>query len=62
MNEEYPIDDEFWKWWNSYWEKIDISFNLGYNKYRKEKEKENPENGIARFHERSLRLEDSTRG
>lgn len=21
---EYPIDDEFWKWWNSYWEKVDI--------------------------------------
>jgi len=33
---EYPIDEEFWKWWNSYWEKVDISENLCYNFNRKE--------------------------
>ena len=20
MANEYPIDDEFWKWWNEYWQ------------------------------------------
>lgn len=20
MTNEYPIDDEFWKWWNEYWQ------------------------------------------
>ena len=20
MTNEYPIDDEFWKWWNTYWQ------------------------------------------
>ena len=22
---EYPIDSEFWKWWNTYWEKNSIN-------------------------------------
>jgi len=58
---EYPIDDEFWKWWNSYWEKVDISKNFCYN-YNIEKKKENSENGTAEFHEYPPRLEDSARG
>ncbi len=61
MTNEYPIDDEFWKWWNSYWEKIDILDNFCYN-YNIEKEKENSKNGVTEFHEYLPRLEDSARG
>ncbi len=61
MTNEYPIDDEFWKWWNSYWEKVDISNNFCYNYNIKEK-KENSKNGITEFHEYPPRLEDSARG
>ena len=64
MTNEYPIDDEFWKWWNAYFanEKIDISLDLCYNNYVKENRKENPEYGTVEFHECPPRLEDSTRG
>ena len=52
---EYPIDEEFQKWWDNYWAKedfwnssnIDISLKLEYNNTRKKEEGENPEYGIA---------------
>ena len=52
---EYPINEEFWKWWDNYWandeywtfQKVDISFNLEYNNSRKKEEGENPKNGIV---------------
>jgi hypothetical protein len=68
LTNEYPIDDEFWKWWNTYWaknsinEKIDISLDFCYNNYIKERKKENPKNGTVEFHEYPPRLEDSARG
>jgi len=68
LTNEYPIDDEFWKWWNTYWaknsinEKVDISLDFCYNNYIKERKKENPKNGISEFHEYPPRLEDSARG
>ena len=68
MTNEYPIDDEFWKWWNTYWaknstnEKVDISLDFCYNNYVKEKKKENHKNGTVEFHEYPPRLEDSARG
>lgn len=69
MANEYPIDDEFWKWWNDFWarqdstnKKVDISLDFCYNNYIKEKKKENPKNGTVEFHEYSPRLEDSARG
>lgn len=68
MTNEYPIDSEFWKWWNTYWgknstnEKVDISLDFCYNNYIKEKKKENPENETVKFHECPPRLEDSARG
>ena len=68
MTNEYPIDDEFWKWWNTYWaknsinEKVDISLDFCYNNYIKERKKENPKNGTVEFHEYPPRLEDSARG
>lgn len=47
---EYPIDDEFWKWWNEFWarqdstnKKVDISLDFCYNNYIKETEEKNPE-------------------
>jgi hypothetical protein len=68
LTNEYPIDSEFWKWWNTYWaknstnEKIDISLDFCYNNYIKERKKENPKNGTVEFHECPPRLEDSARG
>ena len=69
MTNEYPIDSEFWKWWNEFWarqdstnKKVDISLDFCYNNYIKEKKKENSENGTVEFHEYSPRLEDSARG
>lgn len=68
MTSEYPIDSEFWKWWNTYWEKnsinekFDISLDFCYNNYIKKGKKEYPKNGTIEFHECPLRLEDSTRG
>lgn len=65
---EYPIDSEFWKWWNTYWErnsineKFDISLDFCYNNYIKERKEENPKNGTIEFHECSSRLENSARG
>lgn len=52
---EYPIDEEFWKWWDNYWgkdeywtsQKVDISSKLEYNSSRKKEEGENPKNGTA---------------
>lgn len=52
---EYPIDEEFQKWWDNYWTKedfwnssnIDISLKLEYNNTRKKEEGENPEYGIT---------------
>ena len=34
---EYPIDDEFWKWWNSYWEKVDILTEKSTNEIKSHK-------------------------
>lgn len=69
MANEYPIDSEFWKWWNTYWakqnpnnKKVDISLDFCYNNYVKENRKENPEYGTVEFHECPPRLEDSARG
>ena len=69
MANEYPIDDEFWKWWNDFWnrqdstnKKVDISLEFCYNNYIKERKKENPKNGTSEFHEYPPRLEDSARG
>ena len=52
---EYPIDEEFQKWWDNYWAKedfwnssnIDISLKSEYNNIRKKEEGENPEYGIT---------------
>lgn len=69
MPKEYPIDNEFWKWWNDFWarqnsanKKFDISLDFCYNNYIKEQNKENPKNGTVEFYECSSRLEDSARG
>ena len=68
MANEYPIDSEFWKWWNTYWaknsinEKLDISLDFCYNNYIKERKKENPKNGTTEFHEYPPRLERTSRG
>lgn len=58
---EYPIDEEFWKWWNSYWEKVDISENLCYNFNRKE-DKEYVCDGTVEVHEYPPRLDAGTSG
>ena len=49
---EYPIDEEFWKWWFNYWaqQDVDILDNFCYNCNR-EKEKETSQNGTVEIHE-----------
>ena len=34
---EYPIDDEFWKWWNNFWAKNDILTEKSTNEIKSHK-------------------------
>lgn len=59
---EYPIDEEFWKWWKSYFnEDIDLRQKLCYN-LNIEKKGENCNDAPTTVHEYPPRLEDSARG
>ena len=37
MTNEYPIDSEFWKWWNTYWKKVDILTEKSANEIKSHK-------------------------
>ena len=37
MANEYPIDDEFWKWWNTYWQEKNNSNEKSLNEIKSHK-------------------------
>lgn len=41
---EYPIDEEFWKWWDNYWGKEDSDISI---------QKENTDNGTDEIYKQS---------